>query len=93
MFSIIVLDQIKTVFQSLGYSRKILIKIDKKFHTNILQKLYIFLRRFYRMNLLQFFKIILNTTEDSKNTFECIRMLVTIYSTGGHVNGAQKKSI
>lgn len=45
------------------------------------------------MNLLQFFKIILNTTEDSKSTFECIRMLVTIYSTGGHVNGAQKKCI
>lgn len=86
-----VLDQIKRVLQSLGYSTKILIKIDKKFHTNILQKLYIFLRRFYRMNLLQFFKIILNTTEDTKSTFECIKKLVTM--TGGHVNGAQKKSI
>lgn len=47
------------------------------------------------MNLLQFFKIILNTTEDTKSTLECIRMLVTntIYWTGGHVNGAQKKCI
>lgn len=43
------------------------------------------------MNLLQFFKIILNTTEDTKSTFECIKKLVTM--TGGHVNGAQKKSI
>lgn len=87
-----VLDQIKRVLQSLGYSTKILFKIDKKLHTKII---HIFKEILWNEPVV-IFLIILNTTEDTKSTFECmIRKLVTItiYSTGGHVNGAQKKCI